>query len=159
MPEKQLRPQADSPLLWENRTPTVLRGYLVDREHTTLFLIDLLPDGRGRLSGAFIPDAAEGEVLDLETAKAKAEQYLLGWVHDVGSPILGVNPTSTAEEEFNRLLTCLNSEHWSCGEKNVHYGFFLHGWYGRANEAAYQAETAASGQSALPKSPKPADQE
>jgi len=44
--------------------------------------------------------------------------------------------------EFERLLTQLgDTTKWTIGEKATYYGFFLHGWYGRTNQAEYQRAT------------------
>lgn len=43
-------------------------------------------------------------------------------------------------EEWERLKKSLSSKNWNAGQEANYFGFFCHGWYGRLNEAAYQAE-------------------
>lgn len=44
-------------------------------------------------------------------------------------------------KEFDKLMSKLeDTSKWTVAEKTNHYGFFIHGWYGRTNEAAYQKE-------------------
>lgn len=45
---------------------------------------------------------------------------------------------SGKEEEWAKLKAQLNHEKWNAGEESAFYSFFLHGWYGRTGEAAYQ---------------------
>ena len=42
--------------------------------------------------------------------------------------------------EWERLKKVCSSENWDAGQEVTYFGFFCHGWYGRLNEAAYQAE-------------------
>lgn len=44
------------------------------------------------------------------------------------------------EREWKRLKKSLSSKNWDAGQEATYFGFFCHGWYGRLNEAAYQAE-------------------
>lgn len=51
-------------------------------------------------------------------------------------------PIQTADDpafdEWNRLKQQLDSSNWTASEASTFYAFFLHGWFGRANQAAYQ---------------------
>jgi hypothetical protein len=47
---------------------------------------------------------------------------------------------ATLKAEWERLKKVLSSENWNAGQEATFFGFFCHGWYGRLNEAAYQAE-------------------
>ena len=44
------------------------------------------------------------------------------------------------EREWERLKKSLSSKNWDAEQEATYFGFFCHGWYGRLNEAAYQAE-------------------
>ena len=44
-------------------------------------------------------------------------------------------------DEFERLLPALSgTDKWTADERIKYFGFFCHGWYGRAGEAEYQRE-------------------
>jgi hypothetical protein len=45
---------------------------------------------------------------------------------------------SEQREQFDLLKECLTSKTWTAGDHGHFYGFFLHGWLGRMNEATYQ---------------------
>ena len=47
---------------------------------------------------------------------------------------------SKLKKEWERLQKVLGPTNWTAGEHATYFGFFCHGWYGRLNEAAYQAE-------------------
>ena len=47
---------------------------------------------------------------------------------------------TTLRAEWERLKKVLSPENWNAGQEATYFGFFCHGWYGRLNEAAYQAE-------------------
>ena len=47
-------------------------------------------------------------------------------------------PIDKAQEEFERLIIHLNITGWNDVEETTFYGFFLHGWLGRTNDAKYQ---------------------
>lgn len=44
------------------------------------------------------------------------------------------------KKEWERLKKAVDSADWDAGQEVTYFGFFCHGWYGRLNEAAYQAE-------------------
>ena len=44
------------------------------------------------------------------------------------------------KKEWERLQKAVDSADWDVGQHVTYFGFFCHGWYGRLNEAAYQAE-------------------
>ena len=44
------------------------------------------------------------------------------------------------KKEWERLKKAVDSADWDTGREVTYFGFFCHGWYGRLNEAAYQAE-------------------
>jgi hypothetical protein len=47
---------------------------------------------------------------------------------------------ANVHDEFDRLLEKLDGVNsWTAAERAAFFCFFCHGWYGRANEAAYQA--------------------
>ena len=48
---------------------------------------------------------------------------------------------SDVETEFKRLKTQCDTSTWTIHDERNFYAMFLHGWYGRANEAAYQKES------------------
>jgi hypothetical protein len=43
------------------------------------------------------------------------------------------------DKEWERLKKALSSKNWDAGQEATYFGFFCHGWYGRLNEASYQA--------------------
>ena len=43
--------------------------------------------------------------------------------------------------EWQRPKKVLNSKNWDAGQEATYFAFFCHGWYGRINKAAYQAES------------------
>ena len=48
--------------------------------------------------------------------------------------------SATLKAEWERLKKTLGPVNWDAGQEATYFGFFCHGWYGRLNEAAYQAE-------------------
>jgi hypothetical protein len=75
-------------LEWERRDEETLRGYLSGHPETTLFLLSAAnPQGDVKLRGAFVPDAEEQEVWDIENAKAAAGKYMLDWIGMVANQV------------------------------------------------------------------------
>lgn len=75
-------------LEWNRRDANTLRGYLAGHAETTLFLLEAAnPHGDVYLRGAFIPDAEEHELWDIENAKAAAGKYMLDWIGMVASHV------------------------------------------------------------------------
>ena len=77
-----------------------------------------------------------------EVASLKAENNrLLAKIREWEAAI---EPTRNIDDEFLRLKAQLTPDNWTIGEKMTFFGFFVHGWYGRMNEAAYQKEVVPS---------------
>lgn len=49
-----------------------------------------------------------------------------------------MKPADDLQAEFARLLPQLDTRNWTASEHAAFFGMFAHGWYGRADEAAYQ---------------------
>lgn len=76
-------------LEWERRDEKTMRGYLSGHPEITLFLLSAAnPQGEVKLRGAFVPDAEEHEVWEIENAKAAAREYMLDWIEMTASHVV-----------------------------------------------------------------------
>ena len=73
--------EKDIQIEWEIRDEETIRGFLRGHPETTLFLLVAADrEGRVKLQGAFIPDADEQELWDIENAKTAAGEYMRLWL-------------------------------------------------------------------------------
>jgi len=85
-------------LEWERRDEETLRGYLSGHPETTLFLLSAAnPQGDVKLRGAFVPDAEEHELWDIENAKTAAGKYMLDWIGMVANQVASNTESSDRE--------------------------------------------------------------
>ena len=86
-------------LEWERRDEETLRGYLSGHPETTLFLLSAAnPQGDVKLRGAFVPDAEEQEIWDIENAKSAAGKYMLDWIRMVANQVASNNAICKSHE-------------------------------------------------------------